>query len=362
MARQVRRDIHKMRAFVRFRVVAQDDGAEWYVAWFEPEHHIVEANAPFFRDRFASMHWSILTPDRCAHWDGKEMTFTGGVPKSAAPSEDKIEALWREYYANIFNPARVKTDAMKAEMPVKYWKNLPEAPLIPALVREAPKRAAAMIARSDAKQTVDEEYGEAQPPATKDLRKLRAAASQCTACPLYKHATQTVFGEGKPDADVVFVGEQPGDAEDVAGKPFVGPAGKLLDRALVEAGIDRGDVYVTNAVKHFKWEPKGQRRIHRTPTARDIHACKPWLEAELHALKPRVLVCLGATAAHAVAGNHVKVLKDRGRVMETELCAQTIVTVHPSSLLRAPDEAARATAHALFLNDLRVIARLIHDR
>ncbi len=358
----IRHDVHKMRAFVRFRLVSMEDAEPWYVAWFEPQHHIVELNAPFFTDRFAAMHWSILTPDRCVHWDGKRLTFTSGVSHAEAPAADEVEPLWLKYYAHIFNPARVKTHAMQAEMPKHYWKNLPEAALIPALIREAPARVETMMRRSHT--LIDSDVGEwhpATPPPTHDLAQLRAAAAACTACPLYKSATQTVFGEGRESADVIFVGEQPGDAEDLSGKPFVGPAGKLLDQALAEAGIDRSAVYVTNAVKHFKWEPRGKRRLHKTPNSRDIAACRPWLEAEVAALKPRVLVALGATATGALLGSKVKVLRDRGTVVPSEFCAQTIVTVHPSSLLRAPNEAARAEAYSLFLADLRIIARLIRE-
>jgi DNA polymerase len=360
MDKAIRRDVHKMRAFVRFREVTADDGAPWFVAWFEPAHHIVELNAPFFTDRFASMRWSILTPDRCAHWDGKALHFTAGLTRAEAPAEDAIEPLWRQYYAHIFNPARVKIHAMQAEMPKRYWKNLPEADLIPALIREAPARVETMIARSKSSQPSDDgEYHLAQPPETHSIDELRAAAAGCTACPLYKSATQTVFGEGESDADVVFVGEQPGDAEDREGRPFIGPAGKLLDRALEEAGIDRKKVYVTNAVKHFKWEPRGKRRLHQKPNSRDMASCRPWLVAELSALRPRVLVALGGTAAQALLGSKVRVLRDRGQILPSEFCAQTIVTVHPSSLLRAPDEAARAEAYELFLRDLRFIASVM---
>ena len=359
MDKAVRRDVHKMRAFVRFRAVTADDGEPWYVAWFEPAHHIVELNAPFFTDRFANMRWSILTPDRCAHWDGEKVHFTAGLTRAEAPEADAIEPLWREYYANIFNPARVKIHAMQAEMPKRFWKNLPEAELIPALIRDAPARVEKMIARSKAQTPPATEWHPAQPPDTRDLAVLREAAQTCTACPLYKNATQTVFGEGSPEADVVFVGEQPGDSEDREGRPFVGPAGQLLDRALEEAGIARGKVYLTNSVKHFKWEPRGKRRLHQTPNTRDIAACKPWLAAELLLLKPRVLVALGRTATKALLGPSARVLRDRGQILASEFCPQTVITVHPSSLLRAPDEAARAEAYQLFLRDLRFIASLI---
>lgn len=201
----------------------------------------------------------------------------------------------------------------------------------------------------------------ANPPATADLRKLRAAAAQCAACPLYRNATQTVFGEGPRNAGAVFVGEQPGDQEDVQGRPFVGPAGKLLDRALAEAGIDRSAVYVTNAVKHFKWEPRGKRRLHQKPNAREIAACRPWLKAELAAIRPKVLVCLGATAAKTILGPGARAMRDRGKILESPFAKQTILTVHPSSLLRAPDEESRRANYELFVADLRVVAKAMGE-
>jgi len=193
-------------------------------------------------------------------------------------------------------------------------------------------------------------------PARLSLTSLREAAAGCRACPLWRSGTQTVFGEGRKAARLLLVGEQPGDREDLAGRPFVGPAGRLLDEALEDAGIERRDVYLTNAVKHFKWEPRGKRRIHQKPNAREIAACRPWLEAELEVVAPQVLVCLGATAARALLGPSVRVTKDRGRPLETELAAVAFATVHPSSILRAPDEQSRRRERALFVDDLRVAA------
>jgi uracil-DNA glycosylase family protein len=187
------------------------------------------------------------------------------------------------------------------------------------------------------------------------LPALREAARGCTACPLWRTGTQTVFGEGLKRARLLLVGEQPGDREDLAGRPFVGPAGRLLDEALVEAGIDRADAYVTNAVKHFKWTPKGKRRIHQKPSWNEIAACRPWLEAELAVVQPDVLVCLGATAAQALLGRAVRVTRDRGRPLESPLAPVALATVHPSSILRAPDE-SRQRERALFVDDLRVAA------
>jgi uracil-DNA glycosylase len=194
------------------------------------------------------------------------------------------------------------------------------------------------------------------------LPRLRAAAAGCTACHLYKLGTQTVFGEGSADADVVFVGEQPGDQEDLAGRPFVGPAGRVLDEGLAAAGIDRSQVYVTNAVKHFKWEPRGKRRIHQKPNWAEMTACRPWLEAELAVVKPDVLVCLGATAAQSLLGRQFRVTKMRGVPVESELASNVLATVHPSSILRAPDEGARQEAVWDFTRDLKAIAKLITSR
>jgi DNA polymerase len=198
-------------------------------------------------------------------------------------------------------------------------------------------------------------------PARLSLAGLREAARDCTACPLWRTGTQTVFGEGLKRARLFLVGEQPGDREDLAGRPFVGPAGRLLDEALAEAGIDRADAYVTNVVKHFKWEPRGKRRIHQKPNWSEIAACRPWLDGELAVVQPAVLVCLGATAAQALLGREVRVTRDRGRLLETELAPAALATVHPSSILRAPDDDSRRRERALFVDDLRVAAKELSD-
>jgi uracil-DNA glycosylase len=193
------------------------------------------------------------------------------------------------------------------------------------------------------------------------LEGVRAVAAGCKACDLYKRGTQTVFGEGPKRAEIMLVGEQPGDAEDLAGHPFVGPAGKLLDRALAEAGIDRHVVYVTNVVKHFKWEPRGKRRIHAKPNAGEISACRPWLETEIALLRPRVLICLGATAAQALLGKTFRVSKQRGEFVESSLAPLVTATVHPSSILRAPDEEARRAEMGQFVADLKRVASALAD-
>jgi uracil-DNA glycosylase family protein len=199
-----------------------------------------------------------------------------------------------------------------------------------------------------------EEYTRpARPPDTSSLSEVREAASECTACHLYKRATQTVFGEGPKNAPIMLVGEQPGDYEDVAGRPFVGPAGKIMDQALEEAGIDRKQVYVTNAVKHFKWEPRGKRRIHQKPNTLEIADCRPWLEAEMRLVKPKLLVCLGATAAQAIFGPSFRVTRERGKVLSSKFAPRVLATVHPSSLLRQPDEESRDREYKRFVVDLR---------
>jgi uracil-DNA glycosylase family protein len=210
------------------------------------------------------------------------------------------------------------------------------------------KKSAAKVRDDDA-----DDWQPAEVPETSSLTTLEKAARSCTACHLYKRATQTVFGEGPKNARLMFLGEQPGDQEDLAGKPFVGPAGKLFDRALAEAGIDRAEVYVTNTVKHFKWEPRGKRRIHQKPNSREIAACRPWLEAELRLVRPKLLVCLGATAAQSIFGPSFRVTRDRGQVLESELAPKVLATVHPSSLLRQPDEESREREYAHFVADLR---------
>jgi uracil-DNA glycosylase family protein len=209
----------------------------------------------------------------------------------------------------------------------------------------------------------DEEYARpATPPATASLKAVRDAAGSCTACHLHKLGTQTVFGEGPKAAPMMLIGEQPGDAEDLAGQPFVGPAGKIMNRALEDAGIDRKEVYVTNAVKHFKWEPRGKRRIHKKPNSREIAACRPWLESELRLVKPKLVVCLGATAAQTIFGPAFRVTRDRGKVLTSPFAPKIVATVHPSSLLRQPDEESRAREYKLFVADLRVALKAAGEK
>jgi DNA polymerase len=341
MAKAVRRDMHKMHAFVRFREVTEEDGATRFVAFFEPEHHIVRANAGFFTRRFANMRWSILTPELTIHWDGETLTEGPGATRAEAPQGDPVEEVWRTYYASIFNPARLKVGAMLKEMPKKYWKNMPETALVGELIAGAQAREAQMVEVSRGQ--IGDNAGTA-------WDAVREEAMGCTRCPLYRTGTQTVFGEGPLDARIMFVGEQPGDQEDLAGRPFIGPAGQLFDRALGEAGVDRSAAYVTNAVKHFKFEQRGKRRIHSKPGAGEIEACRWWLDQERSLIRPPLTVALGATAARSLFGKAVTIGAMRGQPHRALDGGEAWVTVHPSFLLRVQDN--RDAEYARFVEDL----------
>lgn len=222
------------------------------------------------------------------------------------------------------------------------------------LLRETPIDVDLMMKRRAAKKNDREKWRPAPVPKSNSLTTVREAAKCCTACPLYKNATQTVFGEGPKTAKMILIGEQPGDQEDVVGKPFVGPAGRIMNRALEQAGIDRKQVYVTNAVKHFKWKPRGKRRIHQKPNSRDIAACRPWLETEMRLVRPELVVVMGATAAQTIFGPSFRVTRERGKILSSEFAPKVVATVHPSSLLRQPDEESREREYKNFVADLRV--------
>ena len=369
-AKNVSRASHKMKAFVRFRLIDDEDG-ETAVAWFEPAHRVLEKTAPFFVNRFTTMRWSILTPDGSCLWDTTALTFGPPATADQAPDEDQVEAFWKTYYASTFNPARLKTKAMQGEMPKRYWKNLPEAELIPELIAASATRTDAMVAtphsapnarlmKSIARHNRDGSFEEGFSPSNFD--ELHHGIQACRRCPLYRDATQGVCGEGPRTARLMIVGEQPGDHEDLAGRPFVGPAGQVLDAALREAGIDRDEVYVTNAVKHFKHEPRGKRRLHKTPVTSEISACRWWLDHERSLVKPRLVLALGATASLAVLNRRVAVTQERGQPLPLSDGSSAMVTIHPSYLLRLPDPEVKRREHDLFVEDLKHARKILSER
>lgn len=362
MASAVQRDSHKMKAFVRFKSIADDSGLERFVAWFEPDHYVLERTAPFFARRFTGMMWAIITPYRSVYWDGESLAFGEGGTKADVPSDDAVEEDWKTYFASIFNPARLKVAMMKSEMAVKYWRNLPEAELIAPLIRGAREAEQIMIERAASqppshhlKRLERQEPGEQQKAEIVSLAGAGAAVQGCKRCPLYEHATQAVFGEGPADADIMFVGEQPGDQEDLAGKPFIGPAGKVFDAAVQKVGIDRSRVYVTNAVKHFKFEPRGKKRIHQRPDAGEVTACKFWLNLEREFVRPKIIVALGATAATSLLGKTATISKLRGTPIAMADGTVLFVTNHPSYLLRIPDREMAAVERIKFEDDLALV-------
>jgi probable DNA metabolism protein len=368
MAQAVDRDMHKMKAFVRFRLIEREGQPTLHVAWFEPEHHIVAALAPFFVRRFTQMHWAILTPMGCASWDGQALRIGPPAKAESAPAADAGESMWLTYYGNIFNPARLKLDMMRKEMPRKYWRNLPEAALIGALTAEAATRSGRMLeaaATTPARRIApmaavrpSHDTTSCRPgDAAQAMAQWRHAAQHCRDCPIGEHATQAVWGEGNPHANLMLVGEQPGDQEDLRGRPFVGPAGQLLDRALGDLGWQREHLYLTNAVKHFKYELRGKRRIHKTAGQREAALCAQWLEREIGVVRPQALVALGASAARALLGATVAVNQVRGRWLQGHAGIPVLVTLHPSALLRL-DPAEQATAYQSWLQDLGLASAL----
>lgn len=355
LAKSVRRDNHKMHAFVRFRLLpGSDDGqSERYVPWFEPDHHILRANAAFFVRRFANMNWSILTPRGSLHWDGETITEGPPAQRADAPGGDPMEHLWRSYYASIFNPARLKVGAMLKEMPKKYWKNMPETELIAGLVADAQKREASMVEAGAL------DFGD-RPQTRTDVAE---GICHCRQCPIGALDNRAVMGEGPAAGDdqfsgLMIVGEQPGDQEDLTGRPFVGPAGRLLDLHLQKHDIDRSAAYVTNAVKHFKYVQRGKRRIHQSPTAQEIDTCRWWLESERAVVAPKLILAMGASAARALLGKTVSISRARGKPIPLEDGSELWITAHPSYLLRLEGDARERQA-ALFDTDLSAVkARL----
>ncbi|ETW11957.1 phage SPO1 DNA polymerase-related protein [Roseivivax marinus] len=364
-AKAIGRDIHKMHAFVRFREVPADGPRRAFAAWFEPEHNCVERGTPFFAKRFGDMDWVIATPSVTARFEDGRLSFEETVSQQRPP-EDATEDLWRTYYASIFNPARVMVKAMCAEMPKKYWKNLPEAELIPGLVRDAEARVREMAETAPAsmparrtetlRETTRALLAEAEPQDA--LGRLNRQIGACARCGICAQATGAVPGEGPADAALMAVGEQPGDREDLARRPFVGPAGQVFDREAQAAGLDRAAVYVTNAVKGFKFAPRGKRRIHQRPDAGEVAHCRWWLDLERQLVRPKLILGMGATAAKALTGSGRDIGRRRGRIEEASDGTPVLLTVHPSYLLRLPDRARAEAETERFRGDLAAAVRI----
>jgi probable DNA metabolism protein len=329
MALAVRTDAHRMRTNIRFLPVPEAEGTR-FLGWFEPAHFVLEANARLVARRYPGLALSMVTPDGAAHWDGTSLLFGSGLRH--ADDDEALQAWWENHRDMLLEQATPDVSVPEAE----ELDEMPRPPDRPAL-------------------------GSVVFHTRPDPVLLRAArdASACHRCPLYEPAIQTVFGEGPGDAAVMFVGEQPGDQEDTIGRPFVGPAGQIMDRAFEEAGIDRRGVYVTNAVKHFKFAPRGKRRIHQTPEVPEIQACSFWLDIERAHLRPRLIVLMGGSAARAVLKRQVTISRERGRPFTTADGQTVFVTVHPSYLLRLPDKAAKAREYEAFVSDLRSIRVLM---
>jgi probable DNA metabolism protein len=319
MEKEVHHDVHHMHAFVRFRETP--DGA--FVAWHSPRNPVLRLAAPFFEKRFANLRWCIWTPDESV---ASGLVFGPGVPQSQAPGEDSFDELWRTYYAAIYNPARANPKVMLQHLPERFWDTLPEARAIPKLLAQSGERVATM-------RFVEQSESSALIPLRASLEELRVLSKSCEACELCGPATQTVFGEGAL-AKAMLIGEQPGDEEDKLGKPFVGPAGKVLDDALASAEWRREELYLTNAVKHFRYEPRGKQRIHQRPDARHVQACKGWLLAEIERVQPRAILCLGSTAAKSLLGPRFPVLRNLSRPQPSPHAPWVMATVHPAAILR----------------------------
>ena len=354
MEKAIRRDVHKMTAFVRFHRI-EDAGGERFVAWYEPDHRILRLAAPFFVNRFHGIDWSILTPDGSRHW--RDHTLSEGPPSARpeAAGGDALHDWWRTYYASTFNPARVNPIAMRREMPKKRWHNLPETAAIPALLRAAKTRTDTML---DAPPTPPRRPRTPPPPIT-DPDDLRAAIRGCDRCGICPHATAPVPGVGPVGVALAIVGEQPGDVEDAAGLPFVGPAGGVLAAALADAGLKREDVFLTNAVKGFKFKLRGKRRLHRVPDPDEITACRPWLLRELALVRPKLVVTLGVTALRALTGYKHPLKAVRGQTLLGAHGGPVLATWHPAYVLRLGDPEARAGAETELRADIAAAARYV---
>ena len=358
MVKAVRREEHDMHAYIRFRERPAEAGPPRFVAWYEPRHDVLPQVAEHFVSRMGKVSWMIATPEASVLWDGHTLHNTGPLVKNSDDLEDTGEALWLTYYRSVFNPARLNAGIMRQHIASDRWKHLPEAKIVPHMISEA-----AMGARKVGQyEAVGQRRGTVIPIAAEDAQPERQQPSkldECRRCELWQYATQAVPGEGPKKARIMFVGEQPGDQEDLAGQPFVGPAGKLLDSVCDKAGVERDTIYVTNAVKHFKWEPRGKRRLHKTPAQREIEACHYWLDTELASVEPTVIVALGATALKSVLRTANVTLKNSlGKPLRHE-GRWVVTTYHPSYVLRVPGEDAKRAAFDIMVESLKLAHALL---
>ncbi|MCG1042442.1 UdgX family uracil-DNA binding protein [Mycetohabitans sp. B8] len=342
MAKSVRRAKHDMIAYVRFH---RRDGAgiPEYLAWYEPDHDVLAYAAEHFARRMGTSSWWIGTPQGAALWNGATLQLSAvsgdAATIRAGAAVDEVESLWLAYYKSTFNPARLNETALHQHMPVRFWKHLPEGPLIPAMIADA-RSGARRVAQAEAVRAMTGKQVAVDARRARPLRPVPSSLDECRRCGLWRSATQAVPGHGPETARMMLIGEQPGDHEDLAGRAFVGPAGQILDEALHRAGVPRHTVFLTNAVKHFKWIARGKRRMHKTPAQREVHACAHWLEQELARVRPAVIVTLGATALCAVLRRNVN-LRDYLHAPVRLGDAWLVATWHPSYALRVGDAAAR---------------------
>jgi uracil-DNA glycosylase len=365
MLKAVRREEHDMHAYVRFRERQEEAGDEAYpgprfVAWYEPAHDVLPQVARHFAARMGKLSWMIATPDATAAWDGSTLRITGPVMSGPQAIEDQGESLWLTYYRSIFNPSRLNEKLMQSHIPSRFWKHLPEGQIVPAMVAAA----ANGERRVGQAKAVGERGGTVIPISRERAQPQRAHLStleQCRNCELWQRATQAVAGQGPLSARIMLVGEQPGDQEDLQGQPFVGPAGQLLDQVLAQARLDRATLFLTNAVKHFKWEPRGKRRLHKTPGQREILACRHWLEEEIARVNPEVVVALGSTALASILNTRAVRLTDMlGKPFQHD-GRWVIAIYHPSYALRVPDPVLKEQALKVMKEGLLEARRIIHN-
>jgi uracil-DNA glycosylase len=349
MVRAVRREEHEMQATIRFRERPAEAGPPRFVAWCETRHDVLAQVAQHFVSRMGRVSWMIATPEASVLWDGATLHNCGPLVASGAELDGPGEAPWLAYYRGVYGARRGYLPLLRSYAPLPGWRRLPEpAPCAPcggvqAVARKPPAAPVTPVTPAGAAE-------QGQHP---------ASLEECRRCGLWEHATQAVGGEGPRRARIMLVGEQPGDQEDLAGQPFVGPAGKLLDRVCEQAGLDRRKIYLTNAVKHFKWEPRGKRRLHKTPAQREIEACGYWLDKEMAQVRPAVIVAMGSTALKAVLDNAHATLKDTLGHPIRHQGRWVVAIYHPSYALRVPSEEARHEAFASMVAGLRLAQQLL---